>query len=65
MTDTAIEALAEAWAEADGELSQYLRGPTRDASGWCWAKWSGRRADAQDLINRLAKRGWKVVRDDA
>jgi len=59
---TEQEALAEAWASIDGKLEKFLAGKDvsiiEDEPG---GHYSGYMAEAEELIQRLHKRGFKIV----
>lgn len=54
---TAIEAVAEAWASIDGKLDEYRAVNQTMLDGYR----DGYNCDAEELIKRVAKRGWKLV----
>lgn len=63
MTD-ATHALAESWASIDGKLDQFSReaaGEITDEHPAFTGAYEGYIADAGELIERLAKRGFKIV----
>lgn len=60
---TATSAVAEAWASMDGKLEAYKAGANAntlaDEPG---GHFSGYHADAEELIRRIAERGFVLVR---
>ncbi len=57
----AIEAVAEAWASIDGRLKKFRLGKTAKSIEAYGGHYEGYRADAHELIKRLADRGYLVV----
>lgn len=58
----AEEALAESWASIDGKMEAFRDGkglPTRQQPG---GHYSGYMAEAQEMIARLRKRGFTLIR---
>jgi hypothetical protein len=56
-----IEALADAWAGIDGKLEEFRAGkglPIEEQPG---GYFDGYMADAEELAERLDKRGFKIV----
>lgn len=56
----AVEALAESWASIDGKLEQFKNGKamTDEDGGY----YEGYIADSHEMIDRLRKRGFDILR---
>lgn len=59
-----IEALADAWASIDGKLDKFRRGKTAKNIMAYGGHYAGYLADAEEMIERLARRGY-VLRKSA
>lgn len=61
----AIEALADAWASVDGKVDDFRAGKNCTSMEEEFEKFGGRYSgymeDAEELMNRLLKRGFAVV----
>lgn len=60
---TAQEAVAQAWASIDGHLERFLyerENPDATAEGY-EGRYLGYMAEAQELIERIEARGYKLV----
>lgn len=61
--DSAIEALADAWASADGKCARFREckeNPDLEATD---GYYGGYMADAEDLMTRLQNRGFVILRE--
>lgn len=56
----AIEALADAWASIDGKVEDFRAGKGKDIEAH-GGHYAGYLADAEELMNRLLKRGFTIV----
>lgn len=53
-----VEALADAWASIDGKLDLFRRGKTAKSIMAYGGHYAGYTADAEEMIERLARRGY-------
>lgn len=60
--DSAVEALAEAWASLDGKMSDFIRGKRATSIEAYGGYYAGYLSDASELLNRWEKRGFSFKR---
>jgi len=60
-----IEALAEAWASIDGKLDDFRAGKTAPNIEDFGGRYAGYMAEAEEMIARLAKRGFWLAPTEA
>lgn len=59
---SALEAVADAWASIDGKTSEFRNGRYADSIEAYGGHYAGYMSDAEELIERIEKRGYKIVR---
>lgn len=57
-----IHAVAEAWASIDGKLERYIECKNNPELDETEGRYMGYNEDASELIKRIEKRGFKLVR---
>lgn len=57
----ATEALADAWASIDGKLDDFRAGKGKPIDEQPGGRYDGYIADAEEMIRRLGRRGFKIV----
>ena len=59
-----IEAIAEAWASIDGKLETFNLCKTDKELEEIWGYYEGYITDSEELLTRVEKRGFTLVRKD-